>query len=39
MLAKKVDVMTLARVSRHKDISLLYRVYFRATADEIAKKI
>jgi hypothetical protein len=39
MLAKKVDVMTLARVSRHKDISLLYRVYFRATTDEIAKKL
>lgn len=38
-LAKKVDVMVLARISRHKDISLLHRVYYRATADEIARKI
>lgn len=38
-LAKKVDVMVLARVSRHKDISLLHRVYYRATVDEIAQKI
>jgi len=38
-LAKKVDVMVLARVSRHRDISLLHRVYYRATAEEIARKI
>ena len=38
-LAKKVDVMVLARISRHKDISLLHRVYYRATTDEIARKI
>lgn len=36
LLAKKVDVMVLARVSRHKDISLLHRVYYRTTAQEIA---
>lgn len=35
-LAKKVDVMVLARISRHKDISLLHRVYYRTTASEIA---
>jgi len=39
LLAKKVDVMVLARISRHKDISLLHRVYYRATADEIAAKL
>lgn len=39
LLSKKVDVMTLARVSRHKDIGLLHRVYYRATADEIAAKL
>lgn len=39
LLAKKVDVMTLARISRHKDINLLHRVYYRATADEIAAKL
>lgn len=38
-MAKKVDVMVLARISRHKDISLLHRVYYRTSADEIAKKI
>lgn len=39
LLARKVDVMVLARISRHKDISLLHRVYYRATADEIAAKL
>lgn len=39
LLSKKVDVMTLAKISRHKDISLLHRVYYRASADEIAQKI
>ena len=27
----------LARISWHRDISLLHRVYYRATADEIAR--
>lgn len=39
LLAKKVDVMVLARISRHKDINLLHRVYYRASADEIAAKL
>lgn len=39
LLAKKWDVMTLARISRHKDISLLHRVYYRATSAEIAAKL
>lgn len=39
LLARKVDVMVLARISRHKDISLLHRVYYRTTASEIAAKI
>lgn len=38
-LAKKVDVMVLAKISQHKDISLLHRVYYRVTADEIARNI
>lgn len=37
LLAKKVDVMVLARISRHKDISLLHRVYYRVSTEEIAK--
>jgi integrase len=39
LLAKKVDIMVLARISRHKDISLLHRVYYRASAQEIAAKL
>lgn len=38
-LSKRVDVMTLARISRHKDLSLLMRVYYRESADEIAAKL
>jgi hypothetical protein len=39
LLAKKVDVMVLARISRHKDIGLLHRVYYRTTAEDIAKRL
>lgn len=39
LLSRKVDVMTLAKISRHKDISLLQRVYYRETAEDIAKRI
>lgn len=35
-LARRVDVLVLARISRHRDIGLLSRVYYRATAAEIA---
>jgi integrase len=38
-LARKVDVMTLARISGHKDISLLYRVYYGETAEDIARRL
>lgn len=38
-LAKKVDVMVLAKISRHKDINLLNNVYYRKTADDIARLI
>ena len=38
-LARKVDVMTLARISRHRDLNLLLRVYYREQADTIAKRI
>lgn len=39
LLARKVDVMVLARISRHKDISLLHRVYYRTSSEEIAAGI
>lgn len=38
-LAKKVDVMTLAKISRHKDLNLLMNVYYRPSASDIAKTI
>jgi integrase len=38
-LARKVDVLTLAKISRHKDIRLLSAVYYRETASQIAARI
>lgn len=38
-LSKKVNVQTLARISRHNDISLLISVYYRETAEEIAARL
>jgi len=38
-LARRVDVLTLARISGHKDIKLLANVYFRESAEDIAKRI
>ena len=38
-LSRKVDVMTLAKISRHKDLSLLLNVYYRKSADDIARLI
>jgi integrase len=38
-LARRVDVMTLARVSGHKDIATLYSHYYRESASDIASRI
>jgi integrase len=38
-LSRKVDVLTLAKISRHKDLSLLSNVYYRETASNIAARI
>jgi integrase len=38
-LAKKVDVLTLAKISRHKDLNLLMRVYYRPSPSDIARMI
>ena len=38
-LARKVDVLTLAKISRHKNLSLLSNVYYRETAEHIAGRI
>lgn len=37
--AKKVDVMTLAKISGHKDLSILLNTYFRTTASTIANQL
>lgn len=39
LLARKVDVLTLARISRHRDINLLHQVYYRETAEDIAARL
>lgn len=38
-LAKKVPVEVLAKITGHRDIAMLVRVYYRPTADEIAKML
>lgn len=38
-LARKVDVLTLARISGHRDLKVLSQVYYRETASEIAKRL
>ena len=36
-LAKKVDVMTLAKISGHKDIRILQNVYYAPNMEEVAE--
>lgn len=38
-LARKVDVLTLSKISRHKNLSLLSNVYYRESAAEIANRL
>ena len=38
-LSEKVDVLTLAKISGHRDINLLSRVYYRITAAQIALRL
>lgn len=39
LLARKVDILTLARISRHRDLDMLRRVYYRETAEEISRRL
>jgi len=39
LMARRMDVMTLARISRHKDISLLFNTYYRESASDISARI
>ena len=38
MLARKVDILTLARISQHKNLSMLQR-YYRESVEHIANRI
>ncbi|AVS96671.1 hypothetical protein C8232_10735 [Paracidovorax avenae] len=39
LLSRKVDVLTLARMSRHKDIRILMNTYYRETAEQISARL
>ena len=39
LLSRRMDVLTLARISRHKDINILMNTYYRESADQIAARI
>lgn len=38
-LSRKVDVLTLARISGHKDLKILLETYYRETAEQIAARL
>jgi integrase len=38
-LSRRVDVMTLARISGHRDLKTLLRVYYRESAQDIAQRL
>ena len=38
-LSRRVDVMTLARISGHKDLRILMQHYYRESAAQIAARI
>jgi integrase len=38
-LSRKVDVMVLARISGHRDLSLLLSTYYRETAEQISARL
>lgn len=38
-LSRRVDVMTLARISGHRDLRLLLNTYYRESAEEIAARL
>jgi len=38
-LARRTDVMTLAKITRHKDIRILQNTYYRETAEQISARL
>lgn len=39
LLSRRVDVLTLSRISRHKDLSLLLSTYYRESVEDIAERL
>lgn len=39
LLARRMDVMTLARISRHKDLNILLDTYYRERPEDISARI
>lgn len=39
LLSRKVDILTLVRISRHKNMELLRKTYYRETAEEISARL
>lgn len=39
LLARRMDILTLSRISRHKDLRILSETYYRETAAEISRRI
>ena len=39
LLARKMDVLTLARISRHKDLNILMKRYYRETPEQISARL
>jgi len=37
--SRKVDVLTLARISGHRDLKILMQHYYRESAEDIAKRL
>lgn len=38
-MSRKMDILTLSRISRHKDLDLLRSTYYRESAEDIAKRL
>lgn len=39
LMARRMDVLTLARISRHRDLKMLIAVYYRESADDISRRL
>lgn len=38
-MARRMDVLTLARISGHKDLSLILSTYFRESAEQVSARL